>query len=232
MLLNKTKKLGMVYITVVAIIIGLLFSTLYLHAAEPVGTATVTADSLNVRSGPGKDYEAKGKLYSGNVVDVLSVEGQWLEISYNDSNGYISIDYAEYEPSEEIIEDEEEEVQNEPADEDTQEVEDESTLDYKVFFGLIGAIAVLMIIILITIKSIKNSDEDDYDEDDDEDDEEEYEDDEEEYEDEEDDYEEDEDDDEYEYVVVKRPKQQTASNKPRPKSSDDFLIDIDPKYFE
>ena len=228
MLLNKTKKLSMVYITAVAIIIGLLFSTLYLHAAEPVGTATVTADSLNVRSGPGKDYEAKGKLYSGNVVDVLSVEGQWLEISYNDSNGYISIDYAEYEPSEEIIEDEEEEVQNEPADEDTQEVEDESTLDYKVFFGLIGAIAILMIIILITIKSIKNSDEDDYDEDDDDDYEEDYEDDEEE----EDDYEEEDDDDEYEYVVVKRPKQPTASNKPKPKSSDDFLIDIDPKYFD
>ena len=49
---------------------------------------------------------------------------------------------------------------------------------------------------------------------------------------EEDEEDEEDDDDEYEYVVVKRPRTQKAQNRQKPKSSDDFLIDIDPRYFD
>ncbi|MBP5744794.1 MAG: SH3 domain-containing protein, partial [Lachnospiraceae bacterium] len=80
------------------IMLSIAFLTVYQasflsYASEVIGTAKVTADSLNVRSGPGKEYDAMGKLYSGNVVDVKAVEGDWLKIDYNSSDGYISIDY-------------------------------------------------------------------------------------------------------------------------------------------
>ena len=217
------------------IMLSIVFLTVYQasflsYASEVIGTAKVTADSLNVRSGPGKEYDAMGKLYSGNVVDVKAVEGDWLKIDYNSSDGYISIDYVEYEPDEELLIEEEEEVVKEEAtetnDDDTAETEDEPSFDYKFLFGLIGAIIVILIMILITIKSIKASD-DDYDDDDDDDEDDDY------YEDEyEEEEEEEEDDDEYEYVVVKRPRTQNPPSRQKPKSSDDFLIDIDPRYFD
>ncbi|MBP5310669.1 MAG: SH3 domain-containing protein, partial [Lachnospiraceae bacterium] len=156
------------------IMLSIVFLTVYQasflsYASEVIGTAKVTADSLNVRSGPGKEYDTMGKLYSGNVVDVKAVEGDWLKIDYNSSDGYISIDYVEYEPDEELLIEEEEEAVKEEAtetnDDDTAETEDEPSFDYKFLFGLIGAIIVILIMILITIKSIKASD--DYDDDDD-----------------------------------------------------------------
>ena len=229
LLRDKARKTIVKFIMIATVLITACFVHTDSYASDVIGSATITADSLNVRSGPGKEYDTMGKVYGGNVVEVTAVEGDWLRINYNSSTGYISIDYAEYEPDEDaLIEDEEAAVEEEEADkapDETAETEDEPTLDYKFIFGLIGAIIVILIMILITIKSIKASDYDDeYDEDDDDDeddDEEYYEDDEEE--------EEEEDEDEYEYVVVKRPKTQP---KQKPKSSDDFLIDIDPKYFE
>ena len=50
--------------------------------------------------------------------------------------------------------------------------------------------------------------------------------------DDEEEYEDEEEEEEYEYVMVRRPKQTKNSVPPKKKSSDDFLIDIDPKYFE
>ena len=127
------------------------------------------------------------------------------------------------------LEEDEEEVNEDEAKvpDEAAETEDEPTFDYKFLFGLIGAIIVILIMILITIKSIKASDDDlDEDDEDDDDEDDEY------YEDECEDEEEEEDDDEYEYVVVKRPKTQNPPVRQKPKSSDDFLIDIDPRYFD
>ena len=226
----KAKKILIKFIMFLIVLSTLYHSSFMSFASDIIGTAKVTADSLNVRSGPGKEYDTMGKVYSGNVVDVKAVEGEWLKIDYNSSDGYISIDYVEYEPDEELIlEEEEEEVNEEEAKvpDETAETEDEPSFDYKFLFGLIGAIIVILIMILITIKSIKASDDDlDEDDEDEDDEDDEY------YEDEYEDEEEEEDDDEYEYVVVKRPKTQNPPVRQKPKSSDDFLIDIDPRYFD
>lgn len=199
------------------------------YAAEYAGTAEIKADSLNVRSGPGKEYDAMGKVYEGNQVNVLAVEGEWLKIEYHSSEGYIALEYTEYEPNEteEIIDETEE---NAAAVVEENETEDEPVINYKLIFGLVGAIVILLIVILVTIKSIKNMDEyGDMDEDEDD----EYEDD--EYD--EDEYDEDEydeedeaedEEEEYEYVMVRRPKQKTQPAK----RLDDYTIDIDPSYFE
>lgn len=58
------------------------------------GTYTVTASSLNVRSGAGVNYKPIGYLKNGNVVSALGESNGWLKISYNGKIGWISKKYA------------------------------------------------------------------------------------------------------------------------------------------
>lgn len=50
---------------------------------------TVTASSLNIRSGAGTTYSIVGGLKKGDIVDVLSTSGSWYKIS----QGYVSSQY-------------------------------------------------------------------------------------------------------------------------------------------
>lgn len=223
-----------------ALIVSLGIPSVSIAASDVTGTGKVTSDSLNVRSGPGKDFDVMGKVYSGNKIDIVGIDGDWLKIEYNNSEGYVSSEYVEYEldeVEEEIIEEEEPQPVEEIIEEN--ETEDEPVYDYRIVFGIVGAIIVLIVMILITVRSIKKLDEDEYDEDEydeDDEDDDEYEDDDDEYEDDDEDDEYDDedsedDDDEYEYVMVRRPKKNTTQSRPV-KRSDDFSIDIDPRYFE
>ena len=47
----------------------------------PIGIGRCTADVLNVRTGSGLDYPAAFQLSQGNMVDVLTASGQWLQIN-------------------------------------------------------------------------------------------------------------------------------------------------------
>lgn len=68
-------------------------------AAAASKTGTVTTTSLNVRSGPGTEYQPTGALVLNDVVTILdeasdSVGGKWYYISYKSgSKGYASADY-------------------------------------------------------------------------------------------------------------------------------------------
>lgn len=55
---------------------------------------TITADSLNVRSGPGKTYKSLGILKKGNTATVVATSGEWYKIDYNKGVGYISRKYT------------------------------------------------------------------------------------------------------------------------------------------
>lgn len=57
-------------------------------------TGTVTADSLNVRSGPGSSYDVVGKLSKGASVVILGSANGWYEISSGSLTGYVSADYV------------------------------------------------------------------------------------------------------------------------------------------
>ncbi|MGQ9815378.1 MAG: SH3 domain-containing protein, partial [Candidatus Roseilinea sp.] len=59
------------------------------------GTATVTSDFLNVRSGPGLNNPIIGRLSGGQTVTVLgrSADGAWLRINYNGNQAFV---YAAY----------------------------------------------------------------------------------------------------------------------------------------
>jgi uncharacterized protein YraI len=50
----------------------------------------VNAGPLNVRSGPGTEYDVIGTLYRGDNVRVRSVDGDWCKIDYKDKDAYVS----------------------------------------------------------------------------------------------------------------------------------------------
>lgn len=63
------------------------------HAAGP--TFTVTADVLNVRSGPGTNYAKIGRRIQGTKLNVFQrMSNGWYKISFNGKTGYVSGDYV------------------------------------------------------------------------------------------------------------------------------------------
>jgi uncharacterized protein YgiM (DUF1202 family) len=46
----------------------------------PVWTETVTAYQLNVRNGPGPNFQVINTLHRGEVVEILGREGNWIQI--------------------------------------------------------------------------------------------------------------------------------------------------------
>ena len=55
---------------------------------------TVTASSLNFRSGPSTSYRIIGSLYKGQKVEYISASGEWLKVKYNGTIGYVHGDYV------------------------------------------------------------------------------------------------------------------------------------------
>lgn len=60
---------------------------------SPVKTMYVTADNLNVRTGPGTSYSSVGYLSKGTAVEMLGEENGWAKINYNGSYAYVSKGY-------------------------------------------------------------------------------------------------------------------------------------------
>ena len=83
-----------------------LFASLPVYAAEvePLkGIAVVDVESLNVRSGPSRDYDKLGTLPQGSEVEVEGiVEPDWYVIEFEGEEGFISSDYVIFTPQDEI----------------------------------------------------------------------------------------------------------------------------------
>ncbi len=58
-------------------------------------TMYTNATSLNVRKGPGKNYQAVGSLSYGTQVNVQGSENGWYKISYKSGTAYISGSYVQ-----------------------------------------------------------------------------------------------------------------------------------------
>lgn len=54
---------------------------------------TVTADVLNVRNSPSTSGAIIGSLTAGTVVDIAKKVGNWYDIYFGNSGGYVSADY-------------------------------------------------------------------------------------------------------------------------------------------
>ncbi|HEU4328317.1 MAG TPA: SH3 domain-containing protein [Roseiflexaceae bacterium] len=68
------------------------------EGGAPLGRATVTADALNVRSGPSSESAKVGKLFKGNQIVVQAEANGWLQISYQGKTAYVSAAYTTFAP--------------------------------------------------------------------------------------------------------------------------------------
>lgn len=63
-------------------------------SALPSGSTAVVSDGpLNIRSGPGTNYERVGSLKKGTQVTILGEQDGWYQISANGVEGYVSAQY-------------------------------------------------------------------------------------------------------------------------------------------
>lgn len=208
-----------------------LYPVVSVHAEEftvtdKSGTAVVGDSSLNVRSGPGKDYDKLGSVSSGEALTVTGeTDNNWYRINYSGKDGYVSSKYVT--------------LSDNPGTADTSGAS--NTLDYEdngnyeegssqndnIFttspklMVLLAIIIILVIIMVVTIIMIKKNDaEDEYDDEYDDDDDDGYDDD--------DDEEQYNEEDEYEEAEPVSPKAA-----PRPAiTEEDYRLDIDPRIFD
>jgi len=76
-----------------------------IEVEEESGTKYVTADSLNVRSGPDTSFTKIGSLKFASEVEITGKSGIWYRISYNDKVGFVRGDYLSDEEPEPVYED-------------------------------------------------------------------------------------------------------------------------------
>ena len=64
------------------------------HSANSQNNGTVNTSALNIRQGAGTNYSIIGKLYKGDVVNILSSSNGWYKIELsNGSTGWVSSQY-------------------------------------------------------------------------------------------------------------------------------------------
>ena len=64
------------------------------HVDAATDMRTVTASSLNFRSGPSTSYSIIGSLQKGQQVEYISESGSWAKVKYNGVTGYVHGDYV------------------------------------------------------------------------------------------------------------------------------------------
>lgn len=62
----------------------------------PIGIGKCTADTLNVRTGSGLEYPVAFQLSQGNMVDVLTANGSWLQINCLLGSGWCAAQYIDW----------------------------------------------------------------------------------------------------------------------------------------
>ena len=64
------------------------------HVDAATDMRTVTASSLNFRTGPSTSYSIINVLMKGQKVEYISTSGSWLKVKYNGVTGYVHGDYV------------------------------------------------------------------------------------------------------------------------------------------
>ena len=72
------------------------YVTLSTDADADLGTGTLDTDgeSLNLRAGPGTDYDKLASIPYGTTLTLTGITDGWYKTSYNGSTGYVSSDYV------------------------------------------------------------------------------------------------------------------------------------------
>lgn len=183
---------------------------------------TLTTDSaLNVRSGPGKDYDIIGKVQDDVTLHITGqTDDGWYQIELDGQTGYVSGQYVTAQETDTVTE---EKPIGEP-EEGYRGWNHSPQMKKIMIIGVI--ILVVLVMLVVTLKNMRREDEEDEYEDDDEDDEEE------------DEYD-DEDCDEDEEDVAEEAVKKQASQRNKASASreyvireEDYRIQIDPSFFE
>ncbi|MGM0523659.1 MAG: N-acetylmuramoyl-L-alanine amidase [Bacillota bacterium] len=107
---KKLKQLP--YILLAIGLTALLFNPLTIIAE----VATINADDLLVRGGPGTAYEPIGHVNTGDAFTIEATESPWLQITYNNTTGWVHEDYVTI-------------SSESPGDESDEELETETSTD-------------------------------------------------------------------------------------------------------
>lgn len=80
---------------------GWIASWLVIEEDASKSTGTVKVDNLNVRTDPDTGSDVLGKLNKNDKVTIIDTQGEWLKISYQSSEAWVSSDYVTYVPPKE-----------------------------------------------------------------------------------------------------------------------------------
>lgn len=153
------------------------------EVTELTGIGTITAESLNVRSGPSKDYSAVGKAKKNETYTVTGqADTGWYRIDYKGSVGYVAGEYVTvvFEEGEASEGEEEPKVEEEGPGQGKPSLFELANHRMLITGSVVGVvILVILVCIGVTVKKMLAGDDDEDDEYDDEDDEYDEEDDEE-----------------------------------------------------
>ncbi|WP_407269555.1 N-acetylmuramoyl-L-alanine amidase [Radiobacillus sp. PE A8.2] len=56
--------------------------------------AIINVDNLNVRSGPGTNYERIGQVHQNDTYPILQEQGDWVELQIGDTTGWVTTEYV------------------------------------------------------------------------------------------------------------------------------------------
>ena len=107
--MKQIKKIGYTIMILVACLF--MFSKIVKAA-----NVKVTTDTLNLREKPSTDSDILTLLSNGDSCELLSEEGDWYKIKYNNYTGYITKEYAKKEGTSNTSESSEKDTKNEPED--------------------------------------------------------------------------------------------------------------------
>ena len=191
---------------------------------ELSATGEITSD-VNVRKGPGTDYEKIGTLRTGDIVTVTgeSHDG-WYRIEFQGAEGFVYGQYMTIVSATDIGTDSAENAQEQQ--DALEEPEQGTHAGINIFktAAIVVIIVVIIVMIILTLKSMRHDDGSDEEEDDDAED---YDEDEED--DGAEDFDENEEDDE---EVPDIRSEKVGKPKPIVIREEDYQLHIDPKYFE
>ncbi|HLQ70689.1 MAG TPA: SH3 domain-containing protein, partial [Bacillota bacterium] len=73
----------------IGILVTLFYSPSFIAAKE----AIVLTDNLNVRTGPGTDYDKLQQVHTNEVYPILTEDNDWVEIDLGDGTGWVTTEY-------------------------------------------------------------------------------------------------------------------------------------------
>jgi uncharacterized protein YgiM (DUF1202 family) len=91
--MKKTRKLLVLFLAI-AMTVSMLAFPAIADGSIAYGAATVSASTLNIRSGPSTSYSIAGTVSRNSKVVVLEkTSSSWYRINYKGTKGYVSADY-------------------------------------------------------------------------------------------------------------------------------------------